>query len=295
MRGMLPQSWCGHRSPCGPCPGGSVPTWLPQRNALCMTAVHPFLFKRKRLHRSCPDDVSALLAAKKGRSHPPSEQQSGDSQPGLPTRHRGSRKQAKPWRRAHPPSSSGAESDPAPQASGQPRTGGLRLQALGLGEPSPPGLAHTHTHTTHTLSAHSHTHTQPPTYTPGHTGTLTLSAHTHTHMHSPSHTHTTHTPSHGHRHFHTPSTHFHTHTYTLIPHSPTHRDTHSADTHTHTHSHTRTHSAHTHTCMHCSPPPPIPTLQKRVGNTTSHPQPHPVKRCGLQVARAAGPRQDRLL
>ena len=33
----------------------------------------PFLFKRKRLHRSCPDDVSALLPAKKGRSYPPSE------------------------------------------------------------------------------------------------------------------------------------------------------------------------------------------------------------------------------
>lgn len=221
-----------------------MPTWLPQRNALCMTAVHPFLFKRKRLHRSCPDDVSALLAAKKGRSHPPSEQQSGDSQPGLPTRHRGSRKQAKPWRRAHPPSSGGAESDPAPQASGQPRTGGLRLQALGLGEPSPPGLAHTHTHTTHTLSAHSHTHTQPPTYTPGHTGTLTLSAHTHTHTCI---------------HLLTLTPHIHprmdTDTFTLSQHTFTHTHTHSSHTHPLTETHTQltlTH-IHTHTLAHSQP------------------------------------------
>lgn len=203
-----------------------MPTWLPQRNALCMTAVHPFLFKRKRLHRSCPDDVSALLAAKKGRSHPPSEQQSGDSQPGLPTRHRGSRKQAKPWRRAHPPSSSGAESDPAPQASGQPRTGGLRLQALGLGEPSPPGLAHTHTHTTHTLSAHSHTHTQLSTYTltRTHWHPHALSTHTYTHAFTFSHSH---------------------HTYTL---AWTQTLSHSLNTLSHTHIHT--HPTLTHSQRH---------------------------------------------
>lgn len=227
-----------------------MPTWLPQRNALCMTAVHPFLFKRKRLHRSCPDDVSALLAAKKGRSHPPSEQQSGDSQPGLPTRHRGSRKQAKPWRRAHPPSSSGAESDPAPQASGQPRTGGLRLQALGLGEPSPPGLAHTHTHTTHTLSAHSHTHTQPSTYTltRTHWHPHALSTHTHTHAFTFSHSHHTYTLAWTQTLSHSLNTLSHTHIHTHP--TLTHSQRHTLSRHSHTYTLTHSHTLSPHTYMH---------------------------------------------